>query len=80
MRFSESVTELFLGSRLIWKAGKYYFSTHFRQQHIPFDEIQTRVVAIDPGVRTFATFYSDVSCGEISSGDFSRIQHLAFYG
>jgi len=79
LRFSESLPELFLDSRLLWRAGKYYLSTPFRQQHVPSGENQARVVAIDPGVRTFATFYSDVSCGEIGSGDFSRIQRLAFY-
>jgi putative transposase len=68
-----------MDSRLIWRAGKYYLSTPFRQQHVPSGENQARVVSIDPGVRTFATFYSDVSCGEIGSGDFSRIQRLAFH-
>jgi putative transposase len=42
-------------------------------------ENQARVVAIDPGVRTFATFYSDDRCGHIGEADFSRIQRLAFH-
>jgi putative transposase len=79
LRFAEPLPELIMDSRLIWRAGKYYLATPFRQQRVPFGENQARVVAIDPGVRTFATFYSDVSCGEIGSGDFSRIQRLAFY-
>jgi putative transposase len=79
LRFSEPLPELIMDSRLIWRAGKYYLSTPFRQQHVSSGKNHARVVAIDPGVRTFATFYSDVSCGEIGSGDFSRIQRLAFY-
>jgi putative transposase len=79
LRFSESLPESIMDSRLVWRAGKYYLSTPFRQQHVPSGDNQARVVSIDPGVRTFATFYSDVSCGEIGSGDFSRIQRLAFH-
>ena len=79
LRFSEPLPELIMDSHLIWRAGKFYLATPFRQQRVPFGENQAHVVAIDPGVRTFATFYSDISCGEIGSGDFSRIQRLAFY-
>ena len=39
-------------------------------------ENQGRVVALDPGVRTFITFFSENSVGKIGSGDFSRIQRL----
>jgi putative transposase len=37
------------------------------------------IVAIDPGVRTFATFYSSESCGFLGGADFSRIQRMAHY-
>jgi putative transposase len=40
-------------------------------------ENQARVVAIDPGVRTFSAFFSTDSCGLIGEKDFSRIQRLA---
>jgi putative transposase len=42
-------------------------------------ENQGRAVAIDPGVRTFATFYSLESCGKLGTGDFSRIQRLCHH-
>ncbi|MBO6266732.1 MAG: transposase [Synergistaceae bacterium] len=41
-----------------------------------FAENQGRVVAIDPGIRAFATFFSPDSCGKIGNGDFSRIMRL----
>ncbi|MEZ5670910.1 MAG: transposase [Thiotrichaceae bacterium] len=40
---------------------------------------KTKVVAIDPGVRVFSTFYGTDSCGFLGQGDFSRIQRLAFH-
>ncbi|NEO23328.1 MAG: transposase [Moorea sp. SIO4A1] len=39
-------------------------------------ENQGRVVALDPGVRTFITFFSEKSVGKIGHGDFSRIQRI----
>jgi putative transposase len=39
-------------------------------------ESQGRIVAVDPGVRSFITFFSPESCGKLGVGDFSRIQRL----
>lgn len=79
LHYSESLPESFLDSRLVWKAGKYYLSVPFRTPGVPYGENQARVVAIDPGIRNFAAFYSDDTCGLIGQGDFSRIQRLAHH-
>jgi len=60
-----------LDSRLTWKAGKYYLAVPTKTPRVPYGENQARVVAIDPGIRTFAAFYSDANCGLIGQGDFS---------
>lgn len=79
LRYSESLPESFLDSRLVWKAGKYYLSVPFKTSRVPYGENQARVVAIDPGIRSFAAFYSDDTVGLIGQGDFSRIQRMAHH-
>jgi len=39
-------------------------------------ESQTRIVSLDPGIRSFITFYSLEHSGHLGKGDFSRIQRL----
>lgn len=76
--YVESLPESCCDSRLVWKAGKFYLAVPSKQR-VSYGENQARVVAIDPGVRTFATFYSIDSCGFLGSADFSRIQRMAYY-
>jgi putative transposase len=78
LKFLESFPEDVLDSRLVWRAGK-YFITIPTKQYVSYGENQARVVAIDPGVRVFSTFYEDESCGFLGQGDFSRIQRLAHH-
>jgi putative transposase len=79
LKINESLPESFMDSRLLWKAGKYYLAVPSKTPRVPNGDNQARVVAIDPGVRNFVTFYSDDACGFIGSGDFSRIQRLAHH-
>lgn len=84
LRYAEPLPESLMDSRLIWRAGKWFLALPRTIQHVPYGDnqarvVSARVVAVDPGVRTFATFYSDASCGHIGEADFSRIQRLAFH-
>ncbi|BAP54457.1 transposase IS605 [Thioploca ingrica] len=77
LKLAESLPEDVLDSRLVWRAGRYYLTVPYKQQLVPNGDNQARLVAIDPGVRTFTTFYAEKSCGFIGQGDFSRLQRLA---
>jgi putative transposase len=63
--------------RLTYKSGRWFICVPIAMNERA--DNQGRVVAIDPGVRTFMTFYSPNTCGKIGTGDFSRIQRLCFY-
>jgi putative transposase len=77
--YTEPLPELCCDSRLVWKAGKFYLAVPAKHL-VPYGDNQALgVVAIDPGVRTFAAFYSTNSCGFIGSGAFSRIQRMTHY-
>ena len=77
LHFCEPLPESFLDSRLISRWGEFYLMLPYKTT-LKSAENQGRVVAIDPGVRKFATYFSDDSCGFIGSGDFARIQRIAF--
>ena len=65
-------------SRLVYDHGRWYLCV-IKNVTINKVENQNRIVAIDPGKRTFATFYAEDCCGKIGQGDFGRIQRLCFY-
>ncbi len=76
LRYAENLPSMPRDSRLILRGGKWYLSVAFKSTtSIP--ENQGRVVALDPGIRSFITFFSEDSCGHMGQGDFGRIQRLA---
>ena len=56
LRYAEPLPESLMDSRLIWRAGKWFLALPQKEQHVPYGDKQSRVVAIDPGVRTLSTF------------------------
>ena len=62
--------------RLSLRYGQYYMSVPYDEKLPPERENQARVVALDPGVRSFLTWYSADSVGKIGEGAFFRIQRL----
>ena len=62
--------------RLSLRYGQYHMSVPYDEKLAPGRENQARVVALDPGVRSFLTWYSAGSVGKIGEGAFFRIQRL----
>lgn len=77
LKYTENLPDNVKDSRLVWRAGYFFLKIPFKTLHVPYGENQAHVVAIDPGVRNFITFFSNSSCGHIGEHDFSRIQRLA---
>ena len=63
-------------SRLIFRHGQYHLAVPYDEERPSQRENQARVVALDPGVRSFLTWYCAESVGKIGEGAFFRIQRL----
>jgi len=63
--------------RLLKENGRYYVVVIKLTEPISCDKQTGKgIVAIDPGVRTFATFYSGDAVGKIGENDFKRVYNL----
>lgn len=75
IRFSEPLPETLKDARLVLENDR-WFITMPELKTITQRESQARVVALDPGVRSFMTFYGEDSCGHLGKSDIGRIQRL----
>ena len=78
MVFKEPIPVDFKDCRLSFYLDKWYICVPYPSKVIS-TENQGRIVSLDPGVRTFQTFYSENSCGKLGDGDFGRIHRLCAY-
>jgi len=78
LHYSESLPEVPLDSRLVYQYGEWFLSVPYKAK-LSVSENQRRIVALDPGVRTFVTFYSENSAGHMGKSDFGRIQRLCYH-
>jgi putative transposase len=77
IQYKESLPESFGDCRLVFAYGDYYLT-------VPLDvprqltDNQGRVVALDPGVRTFMTYFGETGFGWLGDTASLRIQKLCF--
>ena len=74
---TESLPRNFSDGRLTLAYGKYYLVVSEEVQQVKTDK-QGRLVALDPGVRTFMTFFSEDSYGWLGKDSNLHIQKLCF--
>lgn len=79
LRFCEALPEYPMDSRLIWRFNHWWLAVPHKQTISQLSENQGIVVSIDPGVRSFISFYSHKLAGNVGKGDFSRIQRLCYH-
>lgn len=75
--FKEPLPQSFGDCRLVFAYGDYYLTIPKEEPRTVTDN-QGRVVALDPGIRTFMTFFSETTFGELGRAANLRIQRLCF--
>ena len=75
IRMVEEVPEEHGDLRLVCERGRWFLIVPVQQKRC-VAESQGRVVALDPGIRSFQTFYAEKCCGKLGAGDFGQIQRL----
>ncbi len=76
-KFKESLPDNFSDGRLTLIYDEYYLTISTEVQQLN-SENQGRIVALDPGVRTFMTFFSEISFGWLGKDSNLHIQKLCF--
>lgn len=76
VRAAETLPHQHRDSRLVWDNGAWFLAVSFRAAAHTTGENQARAVALDPGVRTFLTFFSPTSYGKLGDQAQQRIVRL----
>lgn len=77
LRMAEGYPGEALDSRLVREHGRWFLMVPYRVA-VAKAESQGRAVAIDPGVRTFATCFAEGLAAKIGEGDFARVARLGW--
>jgi putative transposase len=77
IKFTETLPKKFGDCRLVLAYGDYYLAVSIESLQSQ-TENQGRVVALDPGIRTFLTYFSESSFGWLGKDANIKIQKLCF--
>ena len=75
LKFREAVPPQHRDCRCVCAYDAYYLTIPVTERRREAEN-QGRVVSLDPGIRSFITFFAEDACGKFAHGDFSRIQRL----
>ena len=64
--------------RLVFQSGRYFLAVPKLRAVLVPENQRAGMVALDPGVRTFFTYYCETETGKIGAGDFSGIFRLCY--
>jgi len=78
MKYSEELPGNIQDSRLSYENNQWFLIVPYQVQTTR-SENQARVVALDPGIRSFQTFYNPEFVGHIGCGDIGRITRLCHH-
>jgi len=65
LRYGESLPEVIKDSRLLWRYGSWWLAIPTAKQLTSSENQANSIVALDPGIRTFISFYSPHYSGKI---------------